>query len=1692
MANRLAKVVMTLDGKRVEIGLDKIRQQIKQLTADMNKMALEGKQNTREFKEMQKKVDKLHKAEADVAEVTKRISTYMKDLGNVATTDLRRAYRDGIKLRDSFKGTDKELKKLNADLAAMKAQIDKNTGATNAMTKAQMGFTGALKTTLKNLVAYAGVFAMFNKAKSMVEGIFESNLKLSDSLANIRKVSGLTMKDVNQLYTNISKIDTRNTIETLNELAYTGAKLGIGQNYGVQGLTGFVKAAEQVQMALGEDMGEKALPELAKMTEVMGLIEKYGVERSMQKAASAIFQLGATSTATGTNIVEFSKRLYGLANISNITADDLLALGSASDAMGLMPEVAATAFNKLFTSLQQNHNLIEKTLQIEPGTINNLYTAGKTMDAIVLILQKMKEQGNLNALGNVWKDLGSNGARLINVMATMSDRVDILKKHINTSRDAFKEGTAVINEYLIQNETAAAKMERASNLWAKAFTNSEGVDIVKQFADKWYDVSKAITQSESAMYSLRASLESIAEIFTAMIQALPYLIKLLTWFGIFAGFRTLALSVWSLITAINAARNATITWGAAMQTVMRSNVFLLALSAIAAGISYFIDKMNAASEAAENMKKRQEELDRQFQISKEKIQEASAQLETYKRALDRSNYSLEEKNRLLKDLLKGDYQEYLDYLGIEINSALDLASAYAMVVKVMKQKKAYEEREQYRDQVNGENKIERLRSGAKFKSVATGLGANIGTKWLDARLGNDPWKIVNSVIKSMGGKVETGLSLGGVTPLNYYNKYGRRLSGDDIQELYNAISDYRAAKTKEHLQDVAVEQMFEDEVGDFDIDKWQEEVAKGQLRRRGGLAKDKPDKAAAAAARAAAAAARKEQAKAKAAMIKQMEQAKKDSTALIDNIEAYYNLQQTAVNESVKDGRRTADEAKALNKELEKKKDEALYQARLALTGEENSFDKMRKEQMGTDIDMLDYSELSQKILAQIVGVNLEEAYKNLSKFDGSEAVYGVNAGAFLNEIRNKATEYQKKRSEIEVKQLEDMQKILESYDLLEKLFGDTAEDFIKLGFPVADLVDAAMSARMRAEKTKRSATGGADVDAKHFLGDAEPLIEGKAEGRVNAFRQMLMQFLESGVEPYIINPKNDQELARWFLDFASNKRQDEAGNPIITKWAGQNAEYKEWFGNLTGMRVDENGIFDAEDLEKTMAPIREKMQKFWTTLIGFEDNYYETLKKNYDRDKKLFTERWERSGQGEAFSDALTGLDMMQRQKKLTGADQGTHFGSMAGFTTLESDPEIAASMLRMEQARQELELLKQVSEDKRLIREQEQALAEAQMKLEETVMDKINERIKKLQEWTAPIEQFGESVGAAMGTALRDGEKMSEGIQNALKSMVEAYGKSTIKIVTELMMQRLKKKMLYRAMQADTKSETKAETQIEEEGAEQRLDARSMLEQGMVGLAQKWGMQLLQTKKQQDTQEMTQEGAKAKGKVAAGTAEGAADIIGKLGWWGIPLIAVITALLNGLLSMALNALFGSSSESSSSSSNSKNVKLVSGMLTYDSGNVQTVIGNDGQMYRARQIPGLPAGVSLITEPVATTVNGQPGLVGERGPELVIGRETTAAIMMNAPGLLQSLVDFDRYRSGARLYDTGNVAAAGSVPVTTVAGENAAIDPDTLAALRVLPQVMAALTEQLKKPVYINMFGTKGLYNELKNATNFMSKYGG
>ena len=216
----------------------------------------------------------------------------------------------------------------------------------------------------------------------------------------------------------------------------------------------------------------------------------------------------------------------------------------------------------------------------------------------------------------------------------------------------------------------------------------------------------------------------------------------------------------------------------------------------------------------------------------------------------------------------------------------------------------------------------------------------------------------------------------------------------------------------------------------------------------------------------------------------------------------------------------------------------------------------------------------------------------------------------------------------------------------------------------------------------------------------------------------------------------------------------------------------------------------------------------------------------------------------------------------------------------------------------------------------------------------------------------------------------------------------------------------------------------------------------------------------------------------------------------------AGVMATLMGLLQWALNSAFSGGKKKNNTSST--NTKLVTGMLTYDSGNVQDLkpfVADNGEVYWAKEDDGKQIqGVKMLTTPTATTVNGQPSLVAEKGPEIVIGRETTHAMMMNNPGLLKALVNYDRNYSGRnsarRAFDSGNggdVFAAGtqSGGGNLSSGASAAdgLVTASIASNAALLQAVNALIQRLNEPINakINMYGRDGLHDSLNKANQFM-----
>ena len=1682
------EVVITCNATNVKAVIEGLERGMAALAKEEEKLLNTIKQRgyaendeKKRLKELENAMDAMRTNVQKNREEQKKLAEVMKDLSGAKLKDLKKALQEGKAALNNMTERDPKRKQLVDDLKRIEAQINKNTGATNKLTGAQKGFSSAIASTAKNLATYMIGFAGFNKVKSLVEDVFRSNLKLSDSLANIRKVSGLSSEAINELYRNISKIDSRNTIETLNNLAYTGAKLGIGQNYGVAGLTGFVKAAEQVQMALGEDMGEKALPDLSKMVEVMGLIPKYGVEQSMQKAASAIFQLGATSTATGTNIVEFSKRLYGLANVSRISTQDLLALGSASDAMGLMPEVSATAFNKLFTSIQRQHNLIEQSLGMTKGRIKELYDEGKTMDAIVEIFERMNQKGNLNLLGNIFKDLGSDGARLVNVMATMADRADILRKHLQTSRDAFKEGEAVIGEYMIQNQTAAALVERASNLWAKAFVNPEGVDMVKEMAQAWYDLSKQMTQSDALMGSLHTSIELIAGAISTLIKLFPVLIRFGIIFATTFGFKGLIAGIGGLVTAFRTLYTDIALATGAMgkfNVMMKSNAILFAISSLITAVTLFNDYSKAAEEAAKREAERQAKMKAAFEESKEAVENVIKPLERYKRILEEGNLSEKQKAEVIKEL-NNKYQEYLDYLGIEIKSAKDLAKAYAKVVEIMQVKKAYEERESFRQQKNGDNRMSRIEGQAKVEAAARSFGvSDAGKAFLEHSQNTyDPKKgkwisygqddVYRQLVERKMGVKAFSQSNGDITFLEIDGKivapgtqHGpkakvryRKVGSD---ELYDAIGSYIESYRAERDVNKEVDAMFDSEyswtdkngkkrkLSEFDIDEYNDTVQKAVYKRKGSLENEKPDKAAIAAAK-------KADQEEKNALRKDLQDAKQDSDAVISKIEEWYRLQETVITDMQADGKLTKEQAEQVVRTLNIAKNTALRDARLAISGRDTKAWETTKQEIGTL--MLDQGKWSQELLGQILGVSMESIRANLAKIDKGGGKYGITTSSLKDAVDKNAAGNQREIARLMARAQQEVEKIFMEYDFFEQAMRGFSNRLAQMGILTE-------TARNMAERLADAN----NVNTIFSMKDYDALLKGN-EG---AKQQMLQAFIASGAQPYGVNPEDKEQLRAWFMEFVGEFAQKEGsvpgGLPAVEY------QYQSW---AKPFEAD----FDLwlRDSDKYLASI----QSFYLSLMKSEEDYYEKRKQSYNHYKKQLEQQDQAAGIPTQREDTEKRL---QTESQLQDEGIGASFWRQQGLGGIMNDPEVMLIQQRIEWRNQDLESAKALLAGKEalwqqekaqrlaagedeasieadlsqrrmgfedLIKERQTALFDQQLAFTTKIAQEMRKRVQTVNSLTKPIQDGAENIGKKFGEMLRGVEEDSMTWNEIWRSMAQAVGDS----IVDMMAQYAQNMIMEKMMNQQSKQEAISKAQVD---------------------------------------------------VAAGTASAAAKTVGTLGWWGLALIPVIAAVLHGLLAAA----FASNKQSDTSkSATAPKLKLVGGMLTYDGGTdlspyaasssqqKHRYIGTDGRVYTAREDAAPKTG--LITKPIATTVQGQPALVAERGPEIVIGRKTTKRIQMAAPELLHAIQLIDRGYTPRRLYDEGTPlplsAPGGFADGNTQQSDQDAQMQQTLAALTQTVAVLSATVTQLQQkgiPAHINKYGSGGLIEEVKSGLKFDARY--
>lgn len=1719
--------------------------QMKQVLAEPNKASGEDIKRTMEV--IQQKIQQLPAGSKYVADLRRQYSMLEQSLkgtrmsqsalndilarskqGKASLDELRRAYKQLEEELNQINTKSKEFADKQKSMKELKKNIDEATGAANK-------HGSAWQTALKNLTAYVGLFAMFNQLKTYFMDLFRLNMKYSEQLTNIRKVALSTTDEVANLSKELAKIDTRTSIEELNNLAYAGAKLGIT----TQNLAGFVRAADQVNVALKEDLGDEALTALAKITEVMGLADKYGVEQAMLKTGSAIFRLASTSTATSGKIVDFSNRMLALGEQAALTTPDILALGAAVDSMALEPEVAATAFGKLVVELRKGTSPIEKSLGIASGSLKKMIESGRGMDAILTIFRRMGETKNLFALDGLFKDLGSDGARLVKTMVTMAAKNGMLTKAVKESNKAFNEGSAVTVEYNMQQETAAAYMERANNLLEKQFVSSSAASgPIRDIAKAWFEVVKELTTSMSFMTEVRVALALLFASIKMLLSILPTLITMISMAGLAGGFAKLLtyvqgleggmLSLGAVVAKTKAAFNGLSF--AKQAGIMGGLIGLLGILVVK--LAEYSSSLNGLSAGQRVLNEVQEEGKRKAMEEQESLKRLHNVMHDTSASM---NLRLEAMNKL---------NGAIPNLNAKINTETGV---------VKENTKAWEKN------------FQRLQDYYELEGARSKL-AELGREKVDAILdlqkkedayANTHVNAPNGrYIQTSGGAMMPGQAQGAIGQAG--QRAAAKRERDKAQSRLDEINAQEEALRKKFGAKL--------DVGDG--------MAVGQKvygGNGGGGNTTTPE-----------------------------DDARNNISEFITKIKNFYKRQMTATVEDLsKKGVEKELQEQAVN-DIQIQMDAALAAAQQSIVLGNKTWDKFKKsidkyrKEKDDEFGQSQSRMLEDAILNTNVAQLRSDLLKQMPKIKKGQVV-GYKSDerdrAYLDRMWLNASSKENDSSNVIQKRIEQRRKELLEHDytgvvqqnsflgLINSRFADVSLE--TLNKDRADVIKVLEKART--QMAALFETNGEKQKLLQFLFGKDYMqmpsvflaLMGETEQNVKLFYHKLIQY----VDEYTAAQKKEYDEAKKISDFLwKNNKRNLDQQAKLRKMQQESS----LFGKRTNL-LSNLGLADLT-ADPEVELLKLKMQ--------LAEDYYAFCLKN-SRNKQLVDEADKARQEAElayanqmatAMKNRLSQMQQLVQPIETFGAEVGKAFAMMESDVSsaqesiknaLKSMIESWANMALNDVNTQMWKAINDAGAKQGKKNAQpgiDAARANANANATTIDMDWRNLGTAENPMWVRVVggqyidangnnlanteppaawkkrhpngtihdynkETYGidtaSQAGTAVAGAITGGTTLSDAVAGIGGSLVGdlmntnfTLGGSSKKTgddkekAKQLKKERKHQKELSKEVKKGAKDREKEThqgvkniTDITDAGNKEQSKSTEIAQNAILDMTQTAMTTNLAAKEQNNQDVANSDAARTDQEVTFSIAGAMAKCFEFLGPIAGPIAAAgVMATLMGLLQWALNSAFSSSSKKSSSVS--KNTKLVSGMLTYDSGNVQDLkpfVADNGDIYWATEDDGRQkTGVQMITTPRATTINGQPSLVAENGPEIVIGRETTHAMMMNNPALLKALVNYDSNYSGRRAarraFDNGNVGELASAMGDAAAGFTAEngnlllgapaannVIANNTASQAALMQAVKTLLDRLNEPIYakIDMYGRGNLYDSMTKANQFMKGKG-
>ena len=431
-------------------------------------------------------------AETSVNQLGQALRKVTKELREMAEADDPAKYKALIKEKQLLRD---EYMKQKTTISDMRSEWQK--------------FTASFSDTSTAVVGGNLLTAALSKAGETIIKLVNRSGELTDELAEVQKQTGLAGADLQKLNDALENIDTRTPAGELRKLAAVAGKLGYQSK---EDVLSFVKIADMLNVTLAEDLGgsiEDSVNDIGKLIEVFGVKEEFGLETAMLKTASAINTIGASSAANEGYLVNFTKRFAGIAPNAGVSISDTLGLAATLDILGQSAELSSTNVAKIVIAIGKDLPYFAKVAGMQLQDFTNLMQTD-TNEGFIRVLEGAKGSSKgLEGMVKTLENLGIEGSEGAQVLGALSKNTALLREQQDVANKSFTEGTSIINEFNVANNTTGAIMEKLSNKFSQWF--DKGATLLEPLIIKFGQLAGVVNRLDLELGELRSEQNRLLE-----------------------------------------------------------------------------------------------------------------------------------------------------------------------------------------------------------------------------------------------------------------------------------------------------------------------------------------------------------------------------------------------------------------------------------------------------------------------------------------------------------------------------------------------------------------------------------------------------------------------------------------------------------------------------------------------------------------------------------------------------------------------------------------------------------------------------------------------------------------------------------------------------------------------------------------------------------------------------------------------------------------------------------------------------------------------------------------------------------------------------------------------------------------------------------------------------------------------------